>query len=70
VKILEYPKDVEFQYKSAAQVLAGDFPDAKVRSGILDVYTTNNPVENHIMPMIVRNSARDQVKLRSSLTHS
>ncbi|KAK1698710.1 hypothetical protein QYE76_015407 [Lolium multiflorum] len=61
VNILEYPKDVEFQYKSAAQVLAGDFPDAKVRSGILDVYTTNNPVENHIMPMIVRNSARDQV---------
>ncbi|XP_051210369.1 phospholipase A1-II 7 [Lolium perenne] len=61
VKILEYPKDVEFRYKSAAQVLAGDFSDAKVRSGILDVYTTNNPVEKHIMPMIVRNSARDQV---------
>ncbi|KAM0865155.1 hypothetical protein ACQ4PT_043454 [Festuca glaucescens] len=57
VKILEYPNDVEFRYMSAAQVLAGNFSDAKVHSGILDVYTTNNPPENGML----MTSARDQV---------
>ncbi|KAM0865156.1 hypothetical protein ACQ4PT_043455 [Festuca glaucescens] len=56
-KILEYPNDVEFRYMSAAQVLAGNFSDAQVRSGVLAVYTTNNPPENHIL----MTSARDQV---------
>jgi hypothetical protein len=69
VKIVEYLKDVDSGYTSAAQVLGGHFSDAKVHSGVLSVYTTNNPLEhimwNNIAPLST--SARDQVNLGTLL---
>lgn len=66
VKILEYLQNVESRKTSAAQVLAGKFPDAKVDSGALSVYTTNNPAENQRWQsnlfFVQMTSARDQVQ--------
>jgi hypothetical protein len=65
VNILEYLKDTDFRYTSAAKVLDGKFPEAQVDSGILSVYTTNNPSENHMWNtnIVLMTSARDQVNL-------
>jgi hypothetical protein len=68
VNILEYLKDKDFRYTSAAPVLAGRFSDAKVHSGILSVYTMSNPLENHMWQtnIVLMTSARDQVSLITS----
>jgi hypothetical protein len=69
VDILEYLKNADFQYTSAAPVLDGKFSNAKVHSGILSVYTTNNPpTENHMWQtnIVLMTSARDQVSLITS----
>jgi hypothetical protein len=65
LNILEYLKDVDLPYTSAAPVMNGNFSDAMVHSGVLSVYTNNNPTENHMWQtnIFLMNSAKDQVSL-------
>uniref|UniRef100_A0ACD5TDN0 Uncharacterized protein n=1 Tax=Avena sativa TaxID=4498 RepID=A0ACD5TDN0_AVESA len=67
VEVMEYIHAKDTGFASAAQVLhlsPGDsFADARVHAGLLSVYTTNNPPENHHVWMthiLLMTSARDQ----------
>uniref|UniRef100_A0ACD5T7A1 Uncharacterized protein n=1 Tax=Avena sativa TaxID=4498 RepID=A0ACD5T7A1_AVESA len=69
VEVMEHIHAKDTGFASAAQVLhlsPGDsFADARVHAGLLSVYTTNNPPENHhvwlwTLIVLLMTSARDQ----------